>query len=454
MILTKTCRNIVSLALFLAIAAAGCSKKDTIVEDVLTPLPAVENTKPSADVMMQGFYWDVTPGGVWWNTLNTKLDDWKAAGINTIWLPVVSKAQSGQYSMGYDPFDYFDFGQYDQHGTVETRFGSYTELKSLIGNAKGKGFKLIADIVLNHNSGGDLEYSPYSKVSYYTRFSPKSGKFNRTFEDFHPNALHTADEGSFGQFPDLCHDRANVQDWLYNRPDGVGKFYRDSLGFDGWRFDYVKGFSPVVVKAWNAAVGGISIGEYYDGDIKLVSAWVAAANSSAFDFPLYFAMDAAFDNQNMLELDGKGLMSVNPSNAYTFVSNHDTEEISMANRLKAYAYILTSQGHPVIFYSDYESNLDKSKLVNLIWIHNNLAAGTSTRLYADKQEFIFRRNGTPGLVAYINNSSQAVSRKVQTSWANTVIKDYTGVNNEVKTDGSGNAQLTCAASSYAVYAPK
>lgn len=432
----------------------SCSKKDSVAETALTPLPVVENASPAADVLMQGFYWDVTPGGVWWNTLNGKLDDWKNSGISAIWLPVVSKGESGANSMGYDPYDYFDFGQYDQHGTTETRFGSYTELKSLLVNAKTKGFKLIADIVMNHNSGGDLEYSPYSGQTYYTKFTPKSGKFNRNFEDFHPNALHGSDIGSFGGFPDLCHDRPNVQDWLYNRPDGVGKFYRDSLGFDGWRFDYVKGFNPEVVKAWNAAVGGISIGEYYDADVNLVNNWCISANSSAFDFPLYFAMDAAFDNQNMLALDGKGLIAVNPSKAYTFVSNHDTQEISIADRLNAYAYILTNVGTPVIFYSDYESLLDKSKLVNLIWIHKNLAAGSAVKLYADKQEYIFRRNGKPGLVAYFNNSSAATSRKVQTSWANTVIKDYTGMNADVSTDASGFALIRCGANSYSVYAPK
>lgn len=442
---------------FLAITSIflfSCSKKDPAAQLTLSPLPAIESTTPAPEVLMQGFYWDVTAGGVWWDTINGKLDNWKNAGITSIWLPVVSKGQSGAYSMGYDPYDYFDFGQYDQHGTVKTRFGSYMQLKSLLVNAKSKGFKLIADIVINHNSGGDLEYSPYSKVSYYTSFTPKSGKFNRNYEDFHPNAIHLKDEGVFAEYPDLCHDVPYVQDWLYNRSDGVGKFYRDSLGFDGWRFDYVKGYSPAVVKAWNAAVGGISIGEYYDADVNLINKWCADANSSAFDFPLYFAMDAAFDNQNMLALDGAGLMSINPSKAYTFVSNHDTEDISITNRLKAYAYIMTSQGTPVVFYSDFESNLDQSRLINLIWIRKNLAAGSTTKLYADKQEYIFRRNGKPGLIAYFNNSAAATAHKVQTSWANTAIKDYTGMNADVVTDASGYAIIPCQANSYSVYAPK
>ena len=66
----------------------------------------------------------------------------------------------------------------------------------------------------------------------------------------------------------------------------------------------------------------------------------------------------------------------NPYKAVTFVANHDTDEIW--NKLLAYAYILTHEGYPTIFYRDYEEWLDKAKLNNLIWIHNNKATGTTS----------------------------------------------------------------------------
>jgi alpha-amylase len=40
------------------------------------------------------------------------------------------------------------------------------------------------------------------------------------------------------------------------------------MKFDGWRFDYVKGFGPWVVKDWNANVGGFSVGEYWDSNVN------------------------------------------------------------------------------------------------------------------------------------------------------------------------------------------
>ncbi len=437
--------------IFLSSIFWGCSKNSDSGDG---GLPTIEATTPSQEVMMQAFYWDVTPGGVWWDTLNSKLSSWQSAGITSLWLPVVSKAQNGPFSMGYDLYDYFDFGQYNQSGSIETRFGSKAELTSLMSNATDKGFKLIADIIINHNSGGSIEANPYTGGNTYTKFTPKSDKFNRSYEDFHPSAIDASDEGSFGQFPDLCHNVEYVKDWLWRKPESVAKYYRDSLGFDGWRFDYVKGFSPNVVKDWLAEVGGFSIGEYYDGNVNLVNDWCNASNSGAFDFPLMFAMDAAFDGNNIRALEGAGLISVNPSRAYTFVANHDVDDISTENKLRAYAYIMCAEGTPFVFYKDYEFLLDKTQMNMLINIRKTLAAGSATKLYSGFSEYIFRRNGTPGLVAYFNNGTTDKQKKIQTTWANKVLKDYTGVNADVSTDGNGYATILCKGNSYSIYSPK
>ncbi|HEX9151102.1 MAG TPA: alpha-amylase, partial [Flavobacterium sp.] len=53
---------------------------------------------PGGGVMMQAFYWDVPSGGTWWNTVNAKVTEWSNAGIGSLWLPPVSKAQNGAFS--------------------------------------------------------------------------------------------------------------------------------------------------------------------------------------------------------------------------------------------------------------------------------------------------------------------------------------------------------------------
>jgi len=410
---------------------------------------------PGGGVLMQGFYWDVPAGGTWYNTLKSKIPAWDAAGISAIWLPPVSKAQNGPFSMGYDPADYFDFGEYDQHGSIETRFGSRSELESLISEAHNNNIDVYADIVLNHNSGGDLESNPYTGTQTYTDFDPASGKFYRSAGDFHPNSYASNDEGVFGGFPDLSHSVPYVQDWLWNRSDGVGKYYKNTMGFDGWRFDYVKGFGGWVVKEWQNNVGGFAVGEYWDGNAQLLQDWVNSTNrtASAFDFACYYKMDEAFDGNDLTKLNGDMLWKRDPMKAVTFVANHDTDIIW--DKLLAYAYIMTHEGYPTMFYRDYEEWLDKDKLNNLIWIHRNKATGNTSILFADNDEYVARRNGSPGLVVYLNDSDSWQDRWVETNWSSTTIKDYTGNSSWEPVTQSGKwVKIQAPPHSYSIWSPK
>ncbi|MUP38177.1 alpha-amylase [Labilibaculum euxinus] len=419
-----------TLILSLGLMFSSCSR-DEMTElqsevQITKTTSLTTKTTNNASVLMQAFYWDVPAGGNWWNTLDTKVSDWSNAGFNAIWLPPASKAQNGTYSMGYDPFDYYDFGQYNQMGSIETRFGSTAELQNLISSAHNEGLLVYADIVINHNSGGASEQNPYTGTDTWTDFNPLSGLFYRNYNDFHPNDIETNDLGAFGGYPDLCHSKTYVQDWLWNNSNSVAKYYKNVMGFDGWRFDYVKGFEPWVVREWNASVGGFSVGELWDSNVDYLNWWANEANSSVFDFACYYAMNDAFDGNDLTKLNNNMMWKQNATRAVTFVTNHDTDEIW--NKMLAYSYILTHEGYPCVFYRDYEEWLDKDKMNNLIWIHNNLASGTTSILYDDNDEYVARRNGWngPGLVVYINNSDSWQERWVETNWSSTTIKDYTG----------------------------
>src|SRR5437867_2449013 len=83
-------------------------------------------------VMMQGFYWDVTPqggtgAGSYYALMQSKAAGLKnmagGYGINRIWFPPPSKGQSGGFSAGYDIYDYYDLGAFNQMGSTGTRFG-------------------------------------------------------------------------------------------------------------------------------------------------------------------------------------------------------------------------------------------------------------------------------------------------------------------------------------------
>lgn len=409
---------------------------------------------PGGSVLMQGFYWDVPDGGNWWNTVKDKLTAWSNAGVGAIWLPPASKAQNGAFSMGYDPTDYYDFGNFNQNGSIETRFGSRTELEALITKAHAENMQVYADIVINHNSGGQSEANPFTGTNTWTNFSGvASGKFQRNYNDFYKNAYGNNDEGSFGGFPDLCHANPHVQDWLWGRDDSVAKYYKNVMKFDGWRFDYVKGFGPWVVNTWNSKVGGFSVGELWDSNVNTLEWWANNANSSVFDFAAYYKMDEAFDNGNLNVLNDDMMWKRNPYKAVTFVANHDTDIIY--NKMPAYAYILTHEGYPTIFYRDYEEWLNKERLNNLIWIHNNKATGTTSILYTDNDEYVARRNGyngNPGLVVYINTSSSWQERWIDTNWNNQQIKDFTGNSSWYPTtQADKRVKIQCPPNSYSVW---
>lgn len=443
---------------------------DDIPEEVPTqeyePLN-LDNLDNGQRVMMQAFYWDVEPRHQWWNTITPKLKDWADAGVDRIWLPVVSKGQSGGYSMGYDPSDYFDFGEYDQHGTVPTRMGTRSELEELIAQAHANELEVIADIVLNHNSGGGLEYNPYREKDTYTLFNEQSGnasgKFNRNFEHYHPNHIHENDpEAMFFEEQDLCHDHPYVQEWLWKSEESVAQYYKNVMGFDGWRFDYVKGFEPWVIKQWMETVGGYAVGELWDGNGEVLANWVEETGIAAFDFAAFYKMEEAFDRHNDLTyLERDMLRKTHPDKAVTFVANHDTEKdhddnrIDQANKMKAYAYILTHDGYPTIFYLDYEDMAFQEEIQKLIRIHASLATGEVEILYVDKDEYVMRRMGdgnNPGLVLYINTSNTPKRRTVETLWNDSQVMDYS--NNTSYTsisDGSGKVLLEAPANGYAVY---
>jgi len=419
-------------------------------------------------VMMQAFYWDVEPRHEWWKILNNKVAGWADAGVDRIWLPVVSKGQSGGYSMGYDPSDYFDFGEFNQHGTIPTRFGTRAELETLIASAHSANLEVIADIVLNHNSGGGEEFNPFRNKNTYTLFDEThgnaSGMFNRSYKDYHPNDIHERDAGDlFFSEQDVCHDQERVQDWFWKKENSVAKYYKNVMGFDGWRFDYVKGFEPWVVKAWLDEVGGFSVGENFDGNSAVLERWVDESGSNAFDFACFYKMEEAFDRNNDLTFLGRDMLrKTYPNKAVTFVANHDTEKddnednrIKESNKMKAYAYILTHDGYPTIFYLDYENAAFQDEIKNMILLHNTLATGAVEVLFNDNDEYIMKRAGNtnnPGLILYINTSGNNKRREIVTNWNSKKLMDY-GKNSSYSptTGADGVVSLEAPANSYSIY---
>jgi alpha-amylase len=152
-------------------------------------------------------------------------------------------------------------------------------------------------------------------------------------------------------------------------------------------------------------------------------------------------------------LEGAGYIADDPLKAVTFVDNPDTDlsygENVIWNKMLGYALILTAEGYPSVYYKDYSTDAGcyglKPLIDNLIWIHENLAFGTtSTRWGNDLQVYVFERQGFPGLLVALNNDqSNSYQRTVQTSFGpNTQLHEYTGKHSDIWTNSQGEATFT------------
>ena len=397
----------------------------------LVALLILMNTGAYAGVMMQGFYWDVPAGGTWWNTMKSKAYELRymtsGVGINRMWFPPASKCLNGGYSMGYDPYDYYDLGQYNQMGTIETRFGSQAELKAAIAQYKAYGVACTADIVLNHRAGGASEANPKTGGSTWTSFAGVlSGKAKWHWDSFHPNNYCGGDEGSFGGYPDVCYSAGlaytDMKAWM------AWLKVTANAGFDSWRFDYVKGFGAWVVKDMRAATGNpFSVGELWDANTTLLNTWANGSGASVFDFALYYTMKDICNNTggggwlpNVFD-PNKSFAAKWDARAVPFVGNHDTDEI-YSDKMMAYAFILTYKGYPILYYKDYynyglatgggSGTGWGNGIKQLVWCREKLAAGgPSIQILKsnDGDVIIYGSYGysatAPGYIVVINDNS-------------------------------------------------
>ena len=335
----------------------------------------IESRANHMAVMMQAFYWDAPKHEKkeheWWNFVAEKVEDLGKAGINALWLPPVSK-ESSNTGMGYAPYDYFDLGDFDQKGGMKTWYGNRAELEALIAKAHKNGIGLYADMVINHNSGADEEeVNPLDGQKRWTKFNPKSGRFPRDWNCFHPSRYEQVmiEGENFAGFPHLCHRNPLVYTEMFN----YARMLIEELGFDGFRFDFAKGFGAWmigVLAKYRYVKDGEEFTPYVVAELwsgtEDIDNWLDQVNSmtdnqiAAFDFPLRYKLKDVCDtpNYDLRNLtDGGAVVMKRPMHAATFVDNHDMGDNMIVNdKLMAYSFIMVHEGYPCIFWYDYYNN--------------------------------------------------------------------------------------------------
>ncbi|MDF1549399.1 MAG: T9SS type A sorting domain-containing protein [Bacteroidales bacterium] len=294
---------------------------------------------------------------------------------------------------------------------------------------------------------------------------------------------------------------------VQTRLNNWGYWMANQIGFDGFRLDFVRGFQVDFIADWINNLPLLDgnqrfiVGEYWGPDYRIKN-WVndlaaQSADADGFDFPLKSSLtgmcngDASYD---MRWLNHAGMVRNNSGNALpgtsvvTWLDNHDTgkehDKWVTKDWKMGYAYILTHEGRPCIFYPHYYgvTLIDNHDPGITVSIPSGLKDDINKLLFARKtylggglqvlsevgnpwpsgdayNVYVARRqgNGTKdGAIVVINNSNSTKGLWVDAtpsgfnSWTNQTLKNaFTGTTTTVYSDG--RVWVEAPARSYAVY---
>src|SRR5690625_94658 len=104
--------------------------------------------------IMQYFEWHSPDDGEHWNHLSKEAAKIKGQGFDAVWLPPPTKADHPS-NPGYAAYDVYDLGEFDQKGSVRTKYGTKEQLQNAINACRETGLLVYLDLVMNHKAGGD-----------------------------------------------------------------------------------------------------------------------------------------------------------------------------------------------------------------------------------------------------------------------------------------------------------
>jgi len=405
-----------------------------------------------------------TPDAPWWyDHIAAQANALGLAGFSAVLLPPVLKTSAGAApgADGYGPFDDYDLGAKNQCFSIPTRFGTREQLQRCVAVLRANGLDVYVDTVPHQRDGGQNGTYRYPGADGRTlngRFPKDPGCFVGTPPRVPRDPIAGPPSDDFGFGDELAPVNARPQGYVMDGLIAAGDWMTRALGIQGYRIDDVKGMAVEFVRNWltsRAMAPNFAVAEYYDGNPQTLDWWVRQSGMGgrccAFDFSLHFTIQAMCNRSSrwdMRQLDHAGLAGIAPMQAVTFVENPDTDTDGFAtvvwNKLLGYAYILTSEGYPCVYYKDYATDPGcyglKPAIDTLIWVHENLAFGETVQRWESFQVFAFERLGHPNLLVGLNNDMYGgwATITVQTAFGpNVQLHDYSGHAGDVWTDAQG-----------------
>jgi alpha-amylase len=331
-----------------------------------------------------------------------------------VWLPPAYKATSGEESVGYDCYDLYDLGEFNQKNCIATKYGSKEQYIHAIKTLQDKQITVMADVVINHKAGGDqLEKVPVRKVNPDNReefisdvmlidawtkftFPERAGKYSQFIWDLHcfsgidwaedlkesgiysiQNAYGEAWEEvpsrEFGNYDYLMFNDVDFRnEAVQEEIKRWGEWYYKTCGMKGFRLDAVKHISPWFLNIWIDHMNATFKEDFFivaenwvTTDVAELEAYIeeTGGRMQLFDSILHMNFYRAGEegqNYDLSKIFDGTLTQSRPELSITFVDNHDSQPLQALQsyveywfRPLAYALILLrEQGIPCLFYAD------------------------------------------------------------------------------------------------------
>lgn len=472
-------------------------------------------------VMMQYFEWYIKPQPHLWNLLKEDAKHLKEIGITAVWMPPAFKGASGIRDAGYGAYDLYDLGEFDQKGTIPTKYGTKDEYLAAIEELHHYGIAAYGDIVLNHKMGADhseyvkafevnkkntnqiISEEELIKVATVFTFENRHHKYSDfvwnwkcfsgidydilskrhatfLFKDKKWGTEVDQENGNYDYLMGADIDFSNSH--VVAELESWGIWYLNITQLDGMRLDALKHIHASFFEEWILELRRhyqkelFTVGEYWHGDVSHLLNYLNQVNYefSLFDVPLHYHFyDASHsDDYDLSKIFEGTLVQCAPSQAVTFVDNHDTQPsqglqswISDWFKPLAYALILLRRdGYPCVFYGDYYGIKHhhikgiRKVLDQLLYLRKNHALLQQIDYFDDPHiiGWIRKDDQRIGLVCLISNASEGSKLMyVGEQYQGKIFYDYLGCSDHnVVIDEHGQGEFFVKGGSCSVYVMK
>jgi len=364
--------------------------------------------------ILQCFHWYSPGGGTLWPEVTERAATFNDIGITMVWLPPACKGSEGEHSVGYDAYDLFDLGEFDQKGSVATKYGTKDQLHQAIEALHQNSIAVLLDVVVNHKMGADeKERVHVNRVNQLDRnqiddevieceawtrytFPARKGQYSRFIWDHKcfsgvDRIENPTEDGVFKIINDYTeegwNDQVDTENGNFDYLMGSNIDYRnravteeikywarwvmDQTHCDGFRLDAVKHIPAWFYKAWIEHVQEVApkplfiVAEYWSHEVEKLHQYIeqVGGQTQLFDAPLHMKFHEASrqgSDYDMRQIYTGTLVEADPFHAVTLVANHDTQPLQALEapveawfKPLAYALILLREnGVPSVFYPD------------------------------------------------------------------------------------------------------